>query len=189
MEGTACSWWLCLQQTKAILVGIIYIQELYSCWGVCVWVDGWGHLVERYTAMWHRSFPCLALCATYPVLVILHFQVHTSRRFSYPYQRGASLRFPFSRAIASVDSWHIESVVIYNRNANFGLTMPPLHLDNGWICIGISKKFRIQKLIIKMHNNFRLKQRFVFWSYSFSDPYEKMYGFQILHQRTINDTL
>jgi hypothetical protein len=51
------------------------------------------------------------------------------------------------------------------------------------------KKFRIKKLIIKTHNNFKLKQIFVFLSYSDSDQYEKMYGFQILQQRTTIDKL
>ena len=40
-----------------------------------------------------------------------------------------------------------------------------------------------------MHNNCRLKQSFVFWSYSVSDPFEEMYVFQIMHQRNIIDTL
>jgi hypothetical protein len=150
MDGTACSWWLCLQQTKAILLGIIYIQELYSYCGVYVRVDGWGHLVERCTAMWHMSFPCLALCTTYPVLVILHFQVHTSRRFSYPHHSSASPHFPFSRAIANIDSWHTESVVIYNRNANFGLTMPPLDLENG---LGIFMHWYLGKIPNTKINN------------------------------------
>ena len=70
--------------------------------------------------------------------------------------------------------------------------MPPLDLrqcSEYFLCIGISEKFRTQKLIIKMYNNFRLKQSFIFWSYSVSDPYEKMFIFQILHQLTLIDML
>jgi hypothetical protein len=60
-----------------------------------------------------------------------------------------------------------------------------------WVFLyySISEKFRIQKLIIKMLNNFSLKQSFVFWSYSVSDPYKKMFIFKILHQRTTIDML